>query len=147
MISFFYETNFRLNQTRLWKTWIKNCVEAENYKVGDLNYIFCDDEYLLQINREYLNHDYYTDVIGFQYSIGEEITGDIYISIDRITENAKENHVDFHHELARVMIHGVLHFMDYGDKTEEEAQKMREQENKYITLISELILNVPRGTS
>ena len=147
MISFFYETKFKLNQIRLWKLWIKQCVEAENYKVGDLNYIFCDDEYLLQINREYLNHDYYTDVIGFQYSDGKELAGDIYISIERIAENAKENRVKFHQELARVMIHGVLHFMNYRDKSEKEAKKMRELENKYIELLPEINANVPRGTS
>src|SRR5690606_38785544 len=133
MISFFYETNFKLKQPRIWKNWIKASIEIEGYKVGQINYIFCDDEYLLKVNREYLEHDYYTDVIGFQYSEGKTLTGDIYISIDRIKDNAKENQIEFKNELARVMIHGVLHFMNYGDKTDLETRKMRDLESLYIS--------------
>lgn len=139
MISFFYETKFKLKQVRTWKNWIKAAATAEGFKIGDINYIFCDDEYLLEINRTYLNHDYYTDVIGFQYSEGKEISGDIYISVERIKENAQLNEVDFKNELARVVIHGILHFMNYKDKTPEDAQKMREAESKYIAEIIPLI--------
>ena len=135
MISFFYETDFKVKNTRAWKSWIKSSIEAEGFQAGQINYIFCDDEYLLNINREYLQHDYYTDVIGFQYSEGKQLNGDIYISIDRIKENALDNNVDFQNELARVMIHGILHFMNYSDKTASEANKMREAENRYITEI------------
>src|SRR5690606_23813040 len=101
MIAFFYETDFKLKDSRVWKNWIKESVQKEGFSIGELNYIFCDDEYLLEINRDYLNHDYYTDVIGFQYSQGSDLTGDIYISVDRITENAKENQTEFKNELAR----------------------------------------------
>lgn len=135
MIAFFYETDFKLKDSRVWKNWIKESVQKEGFSIGELNYIFCDDEYILEINRDYLNHDYYTDVIGFQYSQGSDLTGDIYISVDRITENAKENQTEFKNELARVMIHGVLHFMGYGDKTELEKQKMTELEDFYLKFV------------
>lgn len=139
MIAFFYETQFKLKQIRAWKNWLKTTIHQEGYKVGDINYIFCDDEYILQINREYLNHDYYTDVIGFQYSEDKKLSGDIYISIERIKENAETNKVDFKNELARVMVHGILHFMNYKDKNENEAKKMREKENQYLLEIIPLI--------
>jgi len=139
MISLFYETDFKLKPVRVWKNWLKSAVNNEGFSIGDVNYIFCDDEYLLQINREYLNHDYYTDVIGFQYSEGKEISGDIYISVERIQDNAQTNQVEFKNELARVIIHGILHFMNYKDKTENDAQKMRNAENKYIAEIIPLI--------
>lgn len=139
MISFFYETDFKINKTRIWKNWIKSSIEKEGFQVGELNYIFCDDEYLLQINKEYLQHDYYTDVIGFQYSEGKKLNGDIYISVERIEDNANQNRIDFKNELARVVIHGVLHFMDYKDKAKKQAEKMREMENLYISNIINLI--------
>lgn len=139
MISFFYETDFKINKVRIWKNWIKESATKEGYKIGDINYIFCDDEYLLQINKEYLQHDYYTDVIGFQYSERNEISGDIYISVDRIEDNANQNKIEFKNELARVVIHGILHFMNYKDKTDKEAKKMRDVENHYISKIIDLI--------
>lgn len=139
MISFFYETDFKINKPRSWKNWLKESIHQEGFTIGDVNYIFCDDEYLLQINKEYLQHDYYTDVIGFQYSEGKELSGDIYISIERIKDHAEVNKIEFKNELARVVIHGVLHFMNYKDKSEKEAQKMREMENHYISKIINLI--------
>lgn len=139
MISFFYETDFKINKTRSWKNWLKESIQNEGYKIGDINYIFCDDEYLLQINKEYLQHDYYTDVIGFQYSEGNILSGDIYISVERIEDNAEQNKIEFKNELARVIIHGVLHFMKYKDKSKEEAKKMREMESHYISNIINLI--------
>lgn len=139
MISFFYETDFKITKPRTWKNWIKESVANEGFKICDINYIFCDDEYLLQINKEYLQHDYYTDVIGFQYSEGNEISGDIYISVDRIEDNANQNKIEFKNELARVVIHGILHFMNYKDKSEKEAKKMREMESHYISKIIDLI--------
>lgn len=139
MISFFYETDFKINKPRTWKNWLKESATNEGFKIGDINYIFCDDEYLLQINKDYLQHDYYTDVIGFQYSEGKELSGDIYISITRIEDNAEQNQIDFKNELARVIIHGILHFMNYKDKTAEEAKKMRDLESHYITKIIGLI--------
>lgn len=139
MISFFYETDFKINKPRTWKNWIKESAANEGFKIGDINYIFCDDEYLLQINKDYLQHDYYTDVIGFQYSEGKELSGDIYISVTRIEDNAEQNQIDFKSELARVVIHGILHFMNYKDKTDQEAKKMRDLESHYITKIIGLI--------
>lgn len=139
MISFFYETDFKINKPRTWKNWIKESAADEGFKIGDINYIFCDDEYLLQINKDYLQHDYYTDVIGFQYSEGKILSGDIYISITRIEDNAENNQIDFKNELARVVIHGILHFMNYKDKSDEEAKKMRDLESHYITKIIGLI--------
>lgn len=139
MISFFYETDFKINKPRTWKNWLKESAANEGFKIGDINYIFCDDEYLLKINKEYLQHDYYTDVIGFQYSEGKELSGDIYISITRIEDNAQKNNVDFKNEFARVVIHGILHFMNYKDKSEKDAKKMREMESHYISKIIGLI--------
>lgn len=132
MISFFYETSFGIENASSWKNKISVVCREEGYSIEALNYIFCDDHYLLQINKEYLQHDYFTDVIGFQYSSGLALEGDIYISIERVKENAEENGVDFEIEMARVMIHGVLHFMGYEDKTKEKAMLMRLAEDKYL---------------
>lgn len=139
MISFFYETDFKITKVSHWKKWIESAIREEGFETDEINYIFCDDEYLLQINIDYLQHDYYTDVIGFQYSEGTELSGDIYISIDRIKDNAIEQKVSFEKELSRVMIHGILHFMNYKDKTPAEAEKMRKAEDKYIAFLEELI--------
>lgn len=138
MIAIFYETDFLIPNEELWKEWISSAVRKENFETDEINYIFCDDEYLLQINIEYLQHDYYTDVIGFQYSEGKSLSGDIYISIDRIRENAIENQVSFEKELARVMIHGILHFMNYKDQSDEEAKEMRNAEDKYLSFFEEI---------
>lgn len=132
MIAIFYETDFQLDAENDWKQWIETSVQEENFKTKEINYIFCSDDYLLKINQDFLQHDYYTDVIGFQYSEGKELSGDIYISIDRIKENAVENQVSFEKELARVMIHGILHFMKYKDHSPEEITEMRKAENKYL---------------
>lgn len=134
MISFFYETDFKLSQVRKHKKFFYELIENEGFTAGDINYIFCDDNYILEINQKYLNHDYYTDVIGFQYEKGIILKGDIYISIERLVDNAKINQVPFIDELIRVMIHGILHFMNYGDKTDEEIKIMRAKENEYLTL-------------
>ncbi len=139
MISIFYETDFIIDNESVWKDWLESSVKKEGFETEDVNYIFCDDEYLLQINIEYLQHDYYTDVIGFQYSEGKQLSGDIYISVDRVKENAENHQKSFENELARVMIHGILHFMDYKDKTDEEAEKMRKAEEKYLSYFEEII--------
>lgn len=132
MISFFYESDFKLKQAKWWKEKLQEVVKSENHETEEVNYIFCDDEYLLQINQDFLQHDYYTDVIGFQYSESGPLIGDIYISVERIEDNAKTNGVSFENELARVMIHGILHFMGYKDKSPEEEKKMRKGEEKYL---------------
>ncbi|NLN33504.1 MAG: rRNA maturation RNase YbeY [Flavobacteriaceae bacterium] len=138
MIAFFYETDFQISNEEKWKDWLDHSVRKQGFETEEINYIFCDDEYLLQINIEYLAHDYYTDVIGFQYSEGKNLVGDIYISIDRVKENAIENRVEFHNELARVMIHGILHFMNFRDETEEEEEEMRKNEDKYLSFFEEI---------
>lgn len=139
MISIFYETNFFIEDEPVWKDWIESSVKREGFETEDVNYIFCDDEYLLEINRQYLQHDYYTDVIGFQYSEDRLLSGDIYISVERIAENAENHQKSFDNELARVMIHGILHFMNYRDKTAKEAEEMRKMEEKYLSIFEKII--------
>lgn len=136
---FFNETDFKTEEYEDWKNWIESSVKKEGFETDKINYIFCNDDYLLQINIQYLQHDYYTDVIGFQYSDGKKLSGDIYISIDRVSENAIENSVSFDQELARVMIHGILHFMNYKDKTESDAAEMRKTEDRYLAYFNEII--------
>jgi probable rRNA maturation factor len=132
MIELFYESDFELKDEQIWIDWITESMKNEGKSIEDLNYIFCDDEYLLQINRQYLDHDYYTDVIGFDNSQDDVLTGDIFISEERVADHAKENNVTFENELARVMIHGILHFAGYPDKGEEEKRIMTEKEDFYL---------------
>jgi len=134
MISFNYEIEFQLDNEDRYASWISNVIVSENKKEGDINYIFCDDEYILEINKQYLNHDYYTDIISFDYSVGNELHGDIFISIDRVRENAVEYNVTLEEELKRVIIHGVLHYCGYKDKSEEEELLMRVKEDEKIKM-------------
>ncbi len=136
MIELFYETDFELKDAQNWIDWIVESMKNEGKTIEDLNYIFCDDEYLLQINRQYLDHDYYTDVIGFDNSIEDELMGDIFISIERIKDNATQNNVSFENELARVIIHGILHFAGYMDKEPDEKELMTSKENQYLETFS-----------
>ena len=136
MITFNYETKFELNNEEINRNWISNCIEKESFELGEINYIFCDDEYLHKINIEFLQHDTLTDIISFDYSLGKLIGGDIFISIERVEENAKEFKVTFQEELKRVLIHGVLHYMGYKDKTEEEKQIMRNKEDECLQSFS-----------
>ena len=138
MIELFYETDFEISNEKLWLDWIIESMENEGKSIEDLNYIFCDDDYLLEINKQYLDHDYYTDVIGFDNSQEDILTGDIFISITRIADNANLNNVKFDNELARVMIHGILHFAGYKDKEEIEKDKMTEMENYYLARFGHL---------
>lgn len=116
-------------------TWIKSAVNYLGYHVGDLNVIFCSDEYLKEINIKYLNHDYYTDIITFDYSEKNLINGDLFISTDRIKENSSTNKVKFIVELYRVIIHGVLHLCGFNDKNSEEKKIIREKEDYFLSLI------------
>ena len=134
MISFNNETNFSLQYEVELSKWLSNCISSESKTQGDLNYIFCDDNYLLEINIKYLKHSTLTDIISFDYSMGNLLSGDIFISIERIAENAKDFKVAFNDELHRVMIHGVLHFCGYKDKTKEEKILMRSKEDYYLSL-------------
>lgn len=115
--------------------WINSCISEVSKITGDLSVIFCNDEYLKTINIKYLNHDYYTDIITFDYSEKDTISGDLFISIDRVIENAKLNNVHFINELYRVIIHGVLHLCGYNDKTVKEKKEIREKENFFLNII------------
>jgi len=116
MISFNYETDFKLQNEDNISTWISNTIQSENLKEGEINYIFCDDAYLHKLNVKFLNHDTLTDIISFDNSIGKTLHGDIFISIERVKDNANDFGNTFVEELHRVIIHGVLHYCDYKDK-------------------------------
>lgn len=131
-------TSFVLKDQLKIKRWIKEVVKREDKRLGDLGYVFCDDEYLLKVNIEYLNHDTYTDIITFDYVEGNVISGDMMISVDRVGENATKFEVPFERELRRVIIHGVLHLLGNGDKTAKEAARMRELENAALALYDEM---------
>jgi probable rRNA maturation factor len=134
MISFNYETDFELPNEAEYESWIQRIIESESKKEGEISYIFCDDEYLLQINIQYLDHDTLTDIISFDYTLGNEIGGDIFISIERVKENAADFNVSFDEELKRVMAHGVLHYCGYKDKSDTDEQLMRQKEEEKIAL-------------
>lgn len=140
MISFFSkDVSFCLNAKLKHKKWLKQLAESEKKVLGDLNYIFCTDEYLLTLNQKYLSHDTYTDIITFDYSEQPIIAGDIFISIDRLKENAVQFEVQFEDEVLRVMAHGVLHLCGYKDKEEIHKKEMTAKENKYINTYKELL--------
>lgn len=134
MISFFTEDiKFSLPNKSKVSSWLFKVIENEDYKLFELNYIFCSDKYLLGINIEYLNHDTYTDIITFDNSETENlIEGDIFISIERVRENSVSFNVDFETELKRVLVHGVLHLCGYLDKSDDESLTMRQKEDFYI---------------
>lgn len=129
MIDFFYKTEFELENPEAYGVWIKKVIESENKILGDISYSFVDDEELDELNQEYLNHTDYTDIISFDMCVGNIISGDIFISLDRVKENAHKFDVSFLDELRRVMVHGVLHYCGYNDSTVEETCIMREKEN------------------
>ena len=130
------EIEFDLPAEEKLTAWLLDIVNKEEKTITQLSYIFCSDEYLLEINKTYLNHDYYTDIITFPYKQGHEIESDIFISIDRIRENAIEYDTTFELELLRVIAHGLLHMSGYGDKTEEDQEKMTEMENQCLDMWS-----------
>lgn len=134
MISFNFENDFELANTEQISKWISSVILSEDKLEGDINFIFCDDEYLLAINQQYLSHDTYTDVISFDYSIGNELHGDIFISTERVLENATIYKTAFQEELLRVMIHGVLHYCGYLDKSEDDEKLMRSKENEKLKM-------------
>jgi rRNA maturation RNase YbeY len=129
------EINFELKEKLNRKRWLKNIATKAGFKIKELNYVFCSDEYLYQINLEYLNHETYTDIITFDNSEKEfDLSGDIFISIDRVNENAKTHNQEIETELSRVLAHGLLHLMGYKDKTKEESTLMRQKEEESISL-------------
>ena len=134
MISFNYENEFSLDNEEVYASWLTSVIESENKKEGEINYIFFDDEYLHKINVEYLNHDTLTDIISFDYSMGNELHGDIFVSIERVEDNAKDFNVSFEEELKRVLVHGVLHYCGYKDKSEEDEALMRSKEEEKMKM-------------
>lgn len=135
MISFNYETAFKVTSEKALTTWIKDVITNENCREGEINYIFCNDEYLHKLNVEFLNHDTLTDIISFDYTVGKELHGDIFISVERVRDNAEELNIPFPNELHRVMIHGILHYCGYKDKEHDEKQEMRNKEDHYLSLL------------
>lgn len=134
MVIFNYETDFELEDESKYETWIDEIIESEEKEAGEINYIFCDDDYLHNINMQYLDHDTLTDIISFDYCIGDLISGDIFISVERVRDNAQDFEVSFHDELLRVMAHGVLHYCGYKDKSEDDARLMRSKEQEKMLM-------------
>ena len=136
-IHFFSEdVDFSLPDQQIIRTWINGIITAEKHNLTEINFIFCSDPYLLNVNKTFLEHDYYTDIITFDNNETEaNIESDIFISIDRVKENAQELRVDFMAELHRVMIHGVLHLLGWNDKTPEEQKMMREKEETSLSFL------------
>lgn len=135
MITFNYETSFELKDENDVQNWIKKVVSDKGFEVGEINYIFCDDAYLHKLNVEFLQHDTLTDIISFDNSLGRLINGDIFISVERVEDNAKDFKIYFDEELHRVLIHGVLHYMGFKDKSDDEKQEMRNLENNALSLL------------
>jgi probable rRNA maturation factor len=133
MINFiFIEDTKVVFSKSITKKFIKDLINSENKKTGDINFIFCSDDYLLEVNKQYLNHDYYTDIITFDYCEGNQVSGDIFISVDRVLENSQNQKVDFNNEFYRVLFHGVLHLCGYKDKKKEDKTLMTSKEDFYL---------------
>lgn len=123
-------------QKRNVTRWIKETIASEGKKLGDISFIFCSDAYLLEMNKQYLNHDYFTDIITFDYVENNVISGDIFISCDRVRENSLEFNTGFENELSRIIIHGVLHLLGFKDKTKSDKLLMKQKENFYLKFLS-----------
>ncbi|MDA0863618.1 MAG: rRNA maturation RNase YbeY [Bacteroidetes bacterium] len=132
MISFDAQNEFTLDHQEDWTAWLVQVIKIEGFNLGSLAYIFCDDDFLLKLNQDFLNHDTLTDIITFDNNVGRTIHGEIYISTDRVIENSQEYGVSVMNELARVVVHGVLHLCGYKDKSEEDVLKMRGREDYWI---------------
>lgn len=138
MISFNYENDFKLTDEVNISKWISKTIVLENRKEDEINYVFCNDDYLHKLNVEFLEHDTLTDIISFDYSVGKILQGDIFISTERVLDNANDYKVSFEVELYRVIIHGVLHYCGYKDKTDEDAKEMRAKEDVYLELLKSI---------
>lgn len=134
MITFNYELDFSLQQEEQYEAWIESIIASEGFLTGEINYIFCTDEYLHDINVKYLDHDTLTDIISFDYTDNQVVRGDIFISIERVKDNAADFEVAFDVELLRVMAHGVLHYCGYKDKGEEDEALMRQKEEEKMKM-------------
>ncbi len=126
------QIDLKINEESI-SSWIDISIKKLKFEAGDISVIFCSDDYLKQININYLNHDYYTDIITFDYSDKNIISGDLFISIDRVRENADINNENFNREICRVIIHGILHLCGYNDKTSKEKEKMRKLEDVFLS--------------
>jgi len=126
-----------IDQLRI-NEWVNRVVVNNSFEIGEINYYFCSDDYLLEMNREYLSHDYFTDIITFDYTVAEIISGDLFISIDTVADNAKDYGCEYIQELYRVMIHGVLHLMGIDDKTDEDQEIMTQKEDESLALLSKI---------
>ena len=140
MVSYFSEDiDFTFKGRALNNRWFRMVAESEIRRIGDVNVIFCSDRYILDINMKYLQHDYFTDIITFDYCEGDRLSGDLFISIDSVRENAVEYGATFEDELHRVLVHGILHLIGYDDHTEEQISQMRAKEDYYLAMRKSLI--------
>ena len=130
---FIQDTDFLFNRRAVHNAWLKAVAVEENCRLGEISVIFCSDAYLLDMNRKYLGHDYFTDIITFDYSEGEVLSGDLFISVDTVRSNASFYSAEFDDELDRVIVHGLLHLIGYDDHSEEEFAAMKEKENYYLS--------------
>lgn len=135
MISYYFQdTDFKFRDRRKTNEWLKLAAESEIRRIGNISIIFCSDNYVLDINQKYLQHDYFTDIITFDYCEGDRLSGDLFISVDSVRENSVEFGAEFKDELNRVIIHGLLHLVGYDDHTEKDIKLMRSKENYYLSL-------------
>ena len=135
MVSYYTEdTKFAFKEKRLTSRWLKLVAESEIRRLGDISIIFCSDNYILDVNMKYLQHDYFTDIITFDYGEGDRLSGDLFISVDSVRENAVFYKTEFEDELNRVIVHGVLHLIGYDDHSKEDIAEMRAKENYYLSL-------------
>lgn len=140
MVRYFFEdTDFQFKPKRFTSSWLKTVAESEIRKLGDVNIIFCSDNYILDINQRYLQHDYFTDIITFDYCDGNILSGDLFISVESVRENALEYGTEFDEELNRVIVHGILHLVGYDDHAEDDIVVMRSKENYYLDLRNSLL--------
>lgn len=139
MISFNYETDFKLPNEDVLSKWISSIITLHNCKEDEISYVFCDDEYLHKLNVQFLNHDTLTDIISFDYSVGKNLQGDIFISVERVEDNAKDLGLTFKEELHRVIIHGILHYCGFKDKSESDANQMRLKEDEALSLLQTML--------
>ena len=139
MISYYFEdTDFVFKEKNLNGRWLRMVAESEVKRLGDISIIFCSDNYILDVNQRYLEHDYFTDIITFDYCEGDRLSGDLFISVDSVRENSIEYGTEFKDELNRVIVHGILHLIGYDDHTDEDVMTMREKENYYLDIRSHL---------
>ncbi len=134
MINFYFDHIDTLEIQPEISSWLENIIIKEGKKIGKIDYIFCDDDQLLQVNKDFLQHDYYTDIITFDYVKGKTISGDIFVSLPRISDNASSLFKNFEEEFKRVLAHGILHLCGYKDKTEAEQKEMRNKEDFYLNI-------------